>query len=77
MLKVSTTKGRALLFLVSRKNLNLSFGALKIIKNEIELRKLCPPKIEGVKNSINKPSNVTKVGSETPKRNLFMLLYCY
>jgi hypothetical protein len=26
-------------------------GALKIIKNEIKLRKLWPPKVEGVKNS--------------------------
>ncbi len=37
------------MFLVSEQNLSL--GALKIIKNEVELRKLQPPKVEGVKNS--------------------------
>jgi hypothetical protein len=33
-------------------------GVLKIIKNRIELRKLWPPKIEGVKNSKTKALNV-------------------
>jgi len=33
-------------------------GVLKIIKNRIELRKLWPPQIEGVKNSKTKTLNV-------------------
>jgi len=39
--------GRAPLFLVSKQNLTPpigTFGALKIIKNKLELRKLQPPK---------------------------------
>ncbi len=46
-------RGRTLLFLVSKQNLNLpigTFGTLKIIKNGVELKKLRPPKIEVVKN---------------------------
>jgi hypothetical protein len=36
---------------MSKENLNTPIGALKIIKNEIKMRKLWPPKVEGVKNS--------------------------
>ncbi len=45
-------KGKAPLFSMSKPNLNPPFGAygaLKIMKNEIESRKLWPPKVEGVK----------------------------
>jgi hypothetical protein len=38
------------------------------------LKKLCPPKIEGVKNSKNKPWNVMKVNSQTPRK---ILVCCY
>jgi hypothetical protein len=31
-----------------------AFGALKIIKNGIKLKKVWPPKVEGVKNSKKK-----------------------
>jgi len=47
-------KRKALLFLMSKKNLNIpigAFGALKFFKIEIKMRKLWPPKVEGVKNS--------------------------
>jgi hypothetical protein len=49
---------------VFEQNLNPSygtFGALKIVKNGIELKKLWPPKIEKVKKSKKKPLNVIKV----------------
>ncbi len=39
---------------MSKKNLNIligAFGALKIFKIEMKMRKLWPPKVEGVKNS--------------------------
>jgi hypothetical protein len=52
----------------------LKFGALKIVKNEIELRKLWPLKVERVKNSKNKPPNVTKVDSQTPTK---FLICCF
>jgi hypothetical protein len=48
------SKGRALLFLVSKQNLNPpigAFGALKIVKNRLELRKLQPLKVEAIKNT--------------------------
>jgi hypothetical protein len=44
------------------------FSALKIIKNEIELKKLWPFKLEGSRIQKNKPPNVTKAGSQTPKK---------
>jgi hypothetical protein len=49
-------------------------GALKIIKNGIELRKLWPPKVEGVKNSKKKPLNVTKASLQTPKKSSYVVL---
>jgi hypothetical protein len=39
---------------MSKQNLNPSYGisgALKIVKKGIKLKKLWPPKVEGVKNS--------------------------
>jgi len=46
------SKGRVPLCPMSKQNLNPPpIGALKFIKNELKLRKLWPPKIEGVKNS--------------------------
>jgi hypothetical protein len=38
------------------------------------MRKLQPPKIEGVKNLKNKPSNAAKVGSWTPKISFYVFL---
>ncbi len=48
-------------------------GALKIIKNILELRKLQPPKVERAKNSqkkkkTNKPPNTTKPKPDHPKK---------
>jgi hypothetical protein len=53
---MQVSKGRALVFLVSKQNLNPSYwhicsGALKIIKNRIGLRKLLALKKEGVRIS--------------------------
>jgi hypothetical protein len=48
------SKGRVMFFLVSKQNrtpLIGTYSALKLIKNRIRLRKLWPPKVEGVKNS--------------------------
>ncbi len=48
------SKGRVLLFLMSKQNLNPLVGAssvLKVVKNEIGMDKVTTPKIEGVKHS--------------------------
>jgi hypothetical protein len=46
-----------------------AFGTLKLVKNGIELKKLQPLKVQGVKTSKKKkPSNITKAGSQTPKK---------
>jgi hypothetical protein len=48
-------KGRAPLFLMSKQNLNPSYWHIlhtkNQVKNTLELRKLHPPKVKGVKNS--------------------------
>jgi len=46
--------------------------ALKIVKNEIKLRKLWPFKIKGIKNSKKNPPNATKVGSKHPQNSLYV-----
>jgi hypothetical protein len=46
------SQGRTLLLLVSKQNLNPPLGAsnkLKIVENRLEMRKLWPPKVKGVK----------------------------
>jgi hypothetical protein len=48
---------------VSKQNLNPpigAFGALRIVKNRLELRKLQPPKVEAIKNFFKKSPNITK-----------------
>jgi hypothetical protein len=45
-----------------------------MIKNQLELRKLWPSKVEGVKNSKNKPLNITKPIPTHPKK---LLVCCY
>jgi hypothetical protein len=50
-----------------------TFGALKSIKNGIELIKLWPPKVEGGQKLKNKPLNVTKASLQTPKN----ILLCF
>jgi hypothetical protein len=45
---------------------SLSFGTfntLKIVENKLEMRKLWPPKLKGVKNSKQKPLNTIKANS--------------
>jgi hypothetical protein len=50
-----------------------AFGALKIVKNQIGLRKLWPPNKRVLKTQKKSP-NITKVGSQTPQKILCMLL---
>jgi hypothetical protein len=61
------SKGKAPLFMMSKINLNLpinAYGALKVINFIYFLRKVRPPKVEGVKNSKKKKSlNATKASS--------------
>jgi hypothetical protein len=52
----------------------LAFGALKLIKNEIELKKLWPLKVEGVKNSKTKPPNVQRVVPKHQQNSLYVVL---
>jgi len=71
------SKGTTPLFLVFKQNLTPSIRAsraLRIIRNGIKLRKLWPPKVEGVKTPKNKPLNVTKTSSQTPKKSLYVVL---
>jgi len=49
-------------------------GALKFVKNIIEMRKLRPPKGEGVKNSKKKTIEHTQASSQSPKK---FFLCCY
>jgi hypothetical protein len=44
-------------------------SALNIIKNEINLRKLWPLKVGGLRTQKNKPPNATNTGSQTPTKN--------
>jgi hypothetical protein len=44
------------------------FDALKVIKNEIELKKLRSSKVKGSRTQKNKLVNITKVNSQTPKK---------
>jgi hypothetical protein len=49
--------------------------SLKIVKNELELRKLQPPKVEGVsRTQKNKPPNITKLILKHPKNSLYVAL---
>ncbi len=48
-----TSQGKALLLLMSMKNLKPLLGAsntLRLVKNKLKMRKLWPPKVKGVKN---------------------------
>jgi len=43
-------------------------GHYKSSKNEIEMRKLWPPKVEKVKNSKKQTTEGTKANSQTPQK---------
>jgi hypothetical protein len=45
-----------------------AFDALIFFKNGLEMRKLCSPKVEGVKNSKKQTTEHYKAGFLTPKK---------
>jgi hypothetical protein len=50
-------------------------STLKIVKNGVELTKLRPLQVEGSRTKKNKPPNVTKVSSWTPKKFLVIFFF--
>jgi hypothetical protein len=54
-----------------------TYGALKIIKNGIGLRKLWPPKVEGVKNSKEQTTECYKGQFLNTQKIPCMLFYYY
>ncbi len=50
---------------------------LKIVKHELELRKLWPSKVEGVKNSKKQTTKCYKAHPHSPKKFLVFFLYGY
>ncbi len=81
MLKVNQVKEEGSIVYDAQKEtwtpLISAFGALKIIKNKIELKKLWPPKVEGANYSKNKPPNVAKASSWNTKKIPYMFFCCY
>jgi hypothetical protein len=53
------------------------YGALKIVKNEIEWKKLQPSKVEGVKNSKKQATKHYKGQFPNTQNFPFMFLCCY
>jgi hypothetical protein len=51
-----------------------TYNTLNIVKNIINLKKIEPPKLEGVNFFIKKALNVIKVDSQTPQK---FLLRCF
>jgi hypothetical protein len=49
-------------------------NTLAIIKTGLEMRKLWPPKVKGVKNSKKEPLNTMKADSQTPQK---FFVYCF
>ncbi len=45
-----------------------------IVENRLKMRKLCPCKVKGVKTQKNKPPNITKADSCTPKKFFICML---
>jgi len=54
-----------------------AYGALKIVKNGIELKKLWPFKIKGVKNSKKQTTKCYKGRFPNTHKNPRMLISCY
>jgi hypothetical protein len=54
-----------------------AFEAQKIIKNKLEMRKLRPPKVKGVKNSNNKTTEPYKTWSPNTKKIPCLSFCCY
>ncbi len=72
------SQGRVFLLLMSKQNLKpSSSNTLRIVKNKLEMRKLWPPKVKGVKNS--KKTNHWTLQRPVLKhpKVLFMLFCCY
>jgi hypothetical protein len=72
------SKGRALLFLVSKHNLNSSSWRIWHTSNcwkWIRIEKVVAPQIKGgEKLKKNKPLNTTEAGSWTPKKSLYVAI---
>jgi hypothetical protein len=72
-----TNQGRALLLLVSKKKSTPPLGTFntqKIVENKLEMRKLQPPKVKGVKNLKKKLLNTTKPILKHPKSSFYVVL---
>ncbi len=68
------------IFLVLKQKLNPFLGAFeaqKIIKNQWEMRKSRPPKVEGVKNSNNKTSEPYKTWFPNTEKIPCLSFCCY
>jgi hypothetical protein len=75
-------KGKAFLFLVSKKNSNASswcIWCINFFQKQIRNKKVTgpPPKVPGVKNEKNKPHNITKPILEHSKILCMLLCCCY
>jgi len=73
------SKGGAPLFLPLKKTLNPSYWRVSYSKNYQKwniIEKIMALQNRRVKNSKNKPPNATKVGSQTPKKSLYVFFCC-
>jgi hypothetical protein len=71
------SKGRALLLVMSKQNLNPSYWCIWCTKNcqkRNKIEKVTDPKVEGFKNSKNKPLNPMKVILEHPKNSFYVAI---
>jgi hypothetical protein len=64
---------------MSKQNLNPigAYGTLKIVKNEIKLRKLWPPKVEGARTKKKQTTKCYKGRFLNTQKIPCMLFYCY
>jgi hypothetical protein len=51
-----------------------TFDTLIMVENELEMRKLLPPPVKGSKIPKQKPSNIIKACSQSPKISLYVAL---
>jgi hypothetical protein len=68
VLKAGRIQEGSVVFGVQTKLEPLLSGALKMIKNGLELRKLWAPKVKGVKTSKKQTTECYKADSQSPKK---------